>query len=329
MSPVIIILAVAACGAAGMAAVSLTMRSRRLRRAWKAPYRGICYRVLTAVGRNYTGLTPVEWSRTVAIARTQRSLADSCRTLETDGRERLVETPLGRFWIPDTGREVYEGFLLTAAEELHNHYRFDSAAYVVDCGANLGTFTRLALNREAKTVVAVEPAPELVRCLRRTFAREISEGRVILVEKGLWDKEDRLFLRTSEDCWNNTIVANGDGRRGVWVSLTTLDNVVAGLDLPSVDFIKMDIEGAEVRALDGAGMIIRRWKPVISVATEHTDDKLANTAAVVAAANRSERYSDLCVKGSIMRTRSFLGVRFPSSVMPEIILLRPENGSLA
>ena len=46
--------------------------------------------------------------------------------------------------------------------------------------------------------------------------------------------------------------------------LTTIDKLVAELNLPRVDFIKMDIEGAEVKALHGAPerrspSIIRGW----------------------------------------------------------------------
>jgi len=236
---------------------------------------------------------------------------------------RLVDTPLGGFWIPETQHDTLDGFLLMVAEELNNHYHFDSAAYVLDCGTNLGTFTRLALNRGARVVVAIEPAPHIARCLEKTFAQELLSGRVILVQKGLWDTEDNLFLRMSEESWNNTIVAKHDGQRGVLVPLTTIDKIVADLCLPSVDFIKMDIEGAEIKALGGASATIRRWKPVISVATEHTNDKLQNTTAVVAIVKRTEAYSEVCIKGCIGRTQPFLGLRIPDSVMPEIMLLRP------
>jgi FkbM family methyltransferase len=325
-----VIVALAALGAIGVAAASLTFRSLALRSVLKPSYRRIAYRALTAIGRNYTGIDLAEWSRTVAIATTQSELRQSCRVLENDAGMRLVETPLGAFWIPETEREGYDGFLLMVAEELNNHYHFEGAAYVLDCGANLGTFTRLALSRGARVVVAIEPAPEIVRCLQRTFAQEILLGRVILVERGLWNRDDRLFLRTSsEDSWNNTIIAHENGQQGAWVPLTTIDKIVADLNLPSVSFIKMDIEGAEVKALDGAKATIRGWKPVIAVATEHTEEKLKNTADVVAMVKAAGPYSDVCIKGSIRRTRPLLGVGIPNSVMPEIMLLRPDSASMA
>ena len=70
---------------------------------------------------------------------------------------------------------------------------------VLDCGANLGTFTRTALDRGAKTVVAIEPAPENLECIRRSFKDEIASGRVILYPKGVWDKDDVLTLHIHHD----------------------------------------------------------------------------------------------------------------------------------
>ena len=65
---------------------------------------------------------------------------------------------------------------------------------VLDCGANVGVFTRVALAAGAKQVVAIEPAPDNVACLRRNFASEIAAGRVIVYPKGVWDKDDVLVL---------------------------------------------------------------------------------------------------------------------------------------
>ena len=63
---------------------------------------------------------------------------------------------------------------------------------MLDCGANVGTFTRKALQAGAKLVVAIELEPRNYSCLRRNFEREIRDGRVIVVTKGVWDKDDTL-----------------------------------------------------------------------------------------------------------------------------------------
>src|SRR5262249_42061285 len=63
---------------------------------------------------------------------------------------------------------------------------------VLDCGANVGVYTRRALDAGAKKVIAIEPAPENILCLRKTFAQEIAGGRVVVYPKGVWDKDDIL-----------------------------------------------------------------------------------------------------------------------------------------
>jgi FkbM family methyltransferase len=42
---------------------------------------------------------------------------------------------------------------------------------VLDCGAGIGLFARQALKRGARTVIAIEPVPENLECLRRNLSR--------------------------------------------------------------------------------------------------------------------------------------------------------------
>ncbi|HEV2444923.1 MAG TPA: FkbM family methyltransferase, partial [Candidatus Sulfopaludibacter sp.] len=141
---------------------------------------------------------------------------------------------------------------------------------VLDCGGNVGTFTRTALRHGAKVVVAFEPAPENIEVYRRNFRDEIVSGRVILVPKGVWEKEDVLVLR--RDPHNDaadSFVLLADNSSAVEAPLTTIDHAVAELKLQRVDYIKMDIEGAEVHALRGARETLVRFHPRMSIAAEH------------------------------------------------------------
>ena len=52
----------------------------------------------------------------------------------------------------------------------------------------------------------------------------------------------------------------------------TIDAVVAELGLPSVDFIKMDIEGAERNALRGARRVLKEFGPKMAVSIYHRED---------------------------------------------------------
>ncbi len=194
-------------------------------------------------------------------------------------------TPLGEFY----NRKANVPFLV--AEQMAGSYDVGSCVIrkddvVIDCGANIGTFTRRALNQGAKLVVSVEVDPRNVVCLRKTFAKEIEEHRVIIVDKGVWDKDDSLTMNLFEDSALSSLVMKDRSEtketpKTVQVPLTTLDKIVAELQLTNVNYIKMDVEGAERQALRGAEATIRKFRPRLSIATENLADDIAAVPAVI------------------------------------------------
>ena len=227
------------------------------------------------VGLTMTSVESVNEIRAI----TDRMRAES-RLAREDGDLQLWETPRGPYWMPKSSAKMIP---LVLAEQEYQIYGRGAHAVkpgdiVLDCGADIGTFTRSALNQGAKLVVSIEPAPDKAPCLRRNFEREIAAGRVIVVPKGVWNQEGSLVL------YGDSVVEKRTAE-GVSVPLIPIDKLVAELGLPRVDYIKMDIEGAEKPALAGAGGTLRKYHPHLSIATEHLpDDATAIPAAVRAIA---------------------------------------------
>lgn len=188
----------------------------------------------------------------------------------------LWETPMGRWWIPNGDDWMLPFNLAEQKRQIYGTGPQDvqRGDVVLDCGANIGVYTRLALDRGARTVVAIEPGPENVEALRRNFKDEIASGRVILVPKGVWDKDDLLTLKVDpkNTAANTFVMELKDGQMGVKVPLTTIDKMVAELGLDKVDYIKMDIEGAEQRALQGAAGTLAKYHPRLSLSAYHVPD---------------------------------------------------------
>jgi FkbM family methyltransferase len=157
---------------------------------------------------------------------------------------------------------------------------------VLDCGANVGVYTRESLKNGAKLVVAIEPAPENIECLRRNFAPEITAGRVIVYEKGVWDKDDMLVMEVDpqNSAADSFVILRPGDVATKKLPLTTIDKLVAELKLERVDFIKMDIEGAEQRALEGARGTLEKYHPRMALSAYHVPSDPERIPALVRAA---------------------------------------------
>jgi FkbM family methyltransferase len=182
------------------------------------------------------------------------------------------------YWVPAQSEDAIAYDL---AEQERNIYGTGETAVhrgdvVLDCGANVGVFTRKALNAGAKTVIAIEPGPENVECLRRNFSREIADGRVLVYPKGVWDRDDFLELKidphdSARDSFFVRVNESKERLGAVRVPLTTIDQLTRELNLPRVDFIKMDIEGAEQKAIAGARQTIARYRPRMALCIYHLE----------------------------------------------------------
>jgi FkbM family methyltransferase len=199
------------------------------------------------------------------------------KMIGSDNEFEQWQTPKGTYWIAKGSRYVLPFNLAEQERRIYfdGEHQIRTGDVVLDCGANVGVFVREALNAGAKTIVAIEPAPENIESLKRNFAPEIAEGRVIVYPKGVWDKDDMLTLHVDHDnSAADSFVMHPEGatESKEKLPLTTIDKIVAELKLDKVDFIKMDIEGAEPKALTGGRETLARWKPRLSVSVYHAPD---------------------------------------------------------
>ncbi|MFB6115259.1 MAG: FkbM family methyltransferase [Candidatus Nanohalobium sp.] len=142
----------------------------------------------------------------------------------------------------------------------------DEANLVVDAGAYPGEFTIYAARKGAE-VIALEPDPENAEDLRENVRMNGLEDKVTVVEKGLWDEKDqKSFERDQEFGLGSQIEEDAE----ITIQLDTLDHIASEHGEP--DFVKMDIEGAEIEALKGAEEVLEDVKPGFAIATYHIDE---------------------------------------------------------
>ena len=122
---------------------------------------------------------------------------------------------------------------------------------VADVGAYLGHFTLLAARElgEAGTVFSFECNPVNHRFLLHNVRLNGLWDRVVASSAAVAGEPGRLSFRArGGDLSTGRLVTDGGREDAVVVRATTLDEALAGRPL---DVLKMDIEGSEVRALDG------------------------------------------------------------------------------
>jgi FkbM family methyltransferase len=146
------------------------------------------------------------------------------------------------------------------------HTRVAIDDVVVDCGAAEGLFGLTVVHR-CKKVYAVEPLPGFCSSMQATFAEKKNVqiipaalsnkiGTAVIAEQGIYSPVD------DENC-----LSNG----GVPVQVTTIDELFWTKQIP-VTYIKADLEGYELKMLEGARKTITAYRPKIAITTYHRKD---------------------------------------------------------
>ena len=138
----------------------------------------------------------------------------------------------------------------------------------VDVGANIGIHTLVAASRvrESGMVHSFEPTPRTCEILRTNVLINGYSGRVKIHELALTDKRGGARLWTGDVCGHNTLFGSEqDSRPSIEVETLSLDEALAAV--PSIDFVKIDAEGAEPFILRGMRQILSKF-PRLQLAIE-------------------------------------------------------------
>lgn len=131
----------------------------------------------------------------------------------------------------------------------------------VDAGASTGQWTLLLASR-FRWVIAIEPHPVSAARLRRKVPANVD-----VIAKALWFRETTIPLVTYPDkrvCRvtdHDLLYSIGHGDGSIPVPAINLD----AFNLPALDFLKLDIEGAEWDAIRGGLNTITRFRPAMLI----------------------------------------------------------------
>ncbi len=163
------------------------------------------------------------------------------------------------------GRNVFDYDLIRIAETF-----LTPSSNVWDIGANIGIFTFAAATiANQGTILAVEGDIWLAQLLRKTTKIQGNTSFDIRILPAAVSSQNGIatFMIAQRGRASNALeVAGGSSQMGgvrekQFVPTLTLDTLLSFFPLP--DFVKIDIEGAEWMAIQGAKKIIQEVRPVI------------------------------------------------------------------
>jgi FkbM family methyltransferase len=137
-------------------------------------------------------------------------------------------------------------------------------AVFVDIGANIGFYSLLARRRVGAKgrVIAFEPNPDTLDKLKRNLKLNCME--IELFEVALSNRKEMVTLYAPAGCHGETSMRNCGWNHvsEKRVSANRLDDVFPG-DVDRIDFMKIDVEGAETMVFEGAETVLRRFRPPV------------------------------------------------------------------
>lgn len=180
----------------------------------------------------------------------------------------------------DKSKEVLEGLINIRNSQMTNEwykfysgkqyfckdiFQFTEKEVFVDGGAYTGDtaieFAELMSNKYKK-IYSFEPDKKVFE----EYTVKQNLENYIPINKGLWDTEDVAYFEMGQDGSSKISEKNNLTK----VELDSIDRVIR----EEVTFIKMDIEGAEMKALKGASEHIKKYKPKLAICLYHKPEDI-------------------------------------------------------
>ena len=189
---------------------------------------------------------------------------------------RIDKSVLLKFDVPKYGYKVYcpinkEDLIVMSRheDEIIDHFNTKQGDIVVDVGAHMGKYTIIASKRVGTNgkVIAIEAHPGNYEMLNRNIELN-GLTNVTTLNYAVYSKETKIKLYMPGEKSNHTIYNTlistraTDEEKFVEVNADTLDDLLQknGISHADVNWIKIDVEGAELEVLKGATEILSNSK---------------------------------------------------------------------
>jgi FkbM family methyltransferase len=170
-------------------------------------------------------------------------------------------------------------FMTNHEDDIIEHFTPKEGDIVVDIGAHMGRYTIISSKRVGANgkVVAIEAHPGNFEMLKSNIKLN-QLTNVIPLNYAAYSKETKikLYLPEVESGYTiyNTIMSNRARTEDkfVEVSANTLDYLLQLNEITDVNWVKIDVEGAEFEVLKGASNVLSKSKDIALLIEVHGKD---------------------------------------------------------
>jgi FkbM family methyltransferase len=189
-----------------------------------------------------------------------------------------------KFDVPKYGYRVYcpinkEDFAIMSRheDEIIDHFNTKQGDIVVDVGAHMGKYTIIASKRVGANgkVIAIEAHPGNYEMLNHNIKLN-GLTNVIPLNYAVYSKESKIKLYMPDEesgyTMHHSVMFNylsskyplqgKDNEKFIEVNANTLDNLLQKNGISQVNWIKIDVEGAEFEVLKGSANILSTSKDI-------------------------------------------------------------------
>lgn len=267
--------------------------------SFEAISNGVYARLCPEQQRRFVAWFLKRWAKMDTVDAVEREQYDAViqQAYSVHGHEQLGDTRYSLRKYQDAGYDFsllgYDWF--TGVHDIHfdqyatENFDVKPGDVIIDGGAFIGD---TAVLFDAKTqgdceVHAFELLDENLRLMERNLDLNGLAGKVFVNKLALGDSTgNEISIAQTRLQASMSLMYPGE----IKVTMTRLDDYVKDRGLKRVDFIKFDIEGAEIPALEGARETIERFRPRMALCLYHKWDDVLTIPAFLDSLNFDYHY---------------------------------------
>lgn len=198
----------------------------------------------------------------------------ACNLADEKSLETLRQAVIGRITLDSTCFLKVQTELSYFSKDI---IKLRDDEFFVDGGAYIGDTVDVFLKQTSgkfNKIVCFELSKNRCETIQQQYADLLAAGKLEIHQKGLWNKtEIGTFFENGED---SRLLSNSGV--GECIGMVALDDCVS----EPVTFIKLDVEGAELKALQGAEKLIRKYRPILAICVYHKLEDLGEIPQYIA-----------------------------------------------